>query len=36
MRIADFVGIIDKDADTSSYASNVNTEFAKKAVGEAR
>lgn len=32
MRIADFVGIIDKDAETSSYSSNVNTEFANKAV----
>lgn len=32
MRIADFVGIIDKDAETSSYDANVRSEFAKKAM----
>jgi NitT/TauT family transport system substrate-binding protein len=36
MRIADFVGIIDKGAETSSYASNVNADFAKKAVEQAK
>jgi NitT/TauT family transport system substrate-binding protein len=36
MRIADFVGIIDKDAETSSYASNVNTTFTKKAIEQAK
>lgn len=36
MRIADFVGIIDKDAETASYASSVNTSFATAAKDAAK